>query len=210
MPDREYHRLARASRRSGSRLTFGLYRSSLWMGRDHLLSITEGPYSEDYKRFHFRDIQAITVCITNRRRIWNAVLSLLTVATFAALQRLFSSEVAIAVTLGLFGVPLLVNNIRGTTCKVYLRTLVQTEELASLDRLRKAHRILDRIRPLISTAQGQLTTEEISRRMQEAGASMAAAATVSAAQSRQSAQSPLGLSTLQRETVAPPVTEEIP
>jgi hypothetical protein len=179
------------------------------MGKDHLLNISEGPYSEEYKRFYFRDIQAITVCITQRRAVWNAVLSLLTVATFGTLQMFTSSVVAVAVCLGVFGVPLLVNNIRGTTCVVYLRTLVQTEELSSLNRLRKAQRILDRIRPLISTAQGQLTTEEISRRMQEAGASTASAATVSAAQSRQSAQSPLGLSTLQRETVAPPVTEEM-
>jgi hypothetical protein len=181
------------------------------MGKDHLLSISEGPYSEEYKRFYFRDIQAITVCITRRLEIWNVALSLLALATFGILQTFTSNTVAIAVSLGVFGVPLLVNNIRGTTCVVYLRTLVQTEELSSLNRLGKAHRILDRIRPLISTAQGRLTTEEISRRMQEAGASLAASAdTVSAGQSRQSAQSPLGLSTLPRETVAPPVTEEMP
>ena len=202
--------MARARRRSGFHVTLGLHRASLWMGKDHLLSISEGPYSEEYKRFYFRDIQAITVCITQRRRVWNAVLSFLTVATFGTLQTFTSNVAAVAVSLGVFGLPLLVNNIRGTTCVVYLRTLVQTEELSSLNRLRKAHRILDRIRPLISTAQGQLTTEEISRRMQETGISMAAAAaTVSAPQSRQSAQSPLGLSTLQRETAAPPVTEEM-
>ena len=89
------------------------------MGKDHLLNISEGPYSEEYKRFYFRDIQAITVCITQRRAVWNAVLSLLTVATFGTLQMFTSSVVAVAVCLGVFGVPLLVNNIRGTTCVVW-------------------------------------------------------------------------------------------
>jgi hypothetical protein len=74
MAEKEYFRLARARRRGqGFHVTFGLHRASLWMGMDHLLSISEGPYSEEYKRFFFRDIQAITVCITRRRMVWNSM-----------------------------------------------------------------------------------------------------------------------------------------
>jgi hypothetical protein len=69
---------------------------------------------------------------------------------------------------------LILNFFWGPSCKVQLRTAVQTEELASLSRVRQARRILNRIRPMIIEAQGQLTPEEVSFRMQEAARPAAA------------------------------------
>ena len=47
----------------------------LWLGDDHLLQVESmGGYSETYKRFYFRDIQAIIVQRTRTWVVWNIVL----------------------------------------------------------------------------------------------------------------------------------------
>jgi hypothetical protein len=57
-----------------------------------------------------------------------------------------------------------------------IRTAVQIEDLP-IRRLGKARKILERIRPLIAEAQGQLTPEEIQSQMQALAASPPAGAT---------------------------------
>jgi hypothetical protein len=205
MAETEYYRLTRSRRRSeGFRMSLGTKRASLWMGKDHLLSITENSYSEEYKRFYFRDIQAITVCVTRRRAILNVTLTIAMMASFAILRLMISAQMAAIVALAVFAVPFLVNNIRGTACKVFVRTMVQTEQLSSLDRIAKARQILDRIRPLISTAQGQLTADQLSERIKNLKSpTINPASTV-----REHFASPLNLSQIESEPVASPGTEE--
>jgi hypothetical protein len=78
---------------------------------------------------------------------------------------------AMAAFLGIVLVPfailLLVNNLSGATCACQIRTAVQTEELPSLRRVTQTRKVLDKIRPLIAAAQGQLTTGEVSAQMRE-------------------------------------------
>jgi hypothetical protein len=57
------------------------------------------------------------------------------------------------------------NTLMGPTCVCHLKTAVQTEELTPLRRLRRARKVLARVRPLIVAAQGELTPEEIAARM---------------------------------------------
>ena len=168
-----YQRLTRVRNRA----TFAFVaagRTSLWLGPDHLLCVDTNGYTETYKRFYFRDIQAITVQATNRRSVWNWILGLLT-ALCAALG-FFNFSAAAGPNPGailsffllfIFGIPLLLNNLFGRACTCQLRTAVQTEELASLSRVRKARKVLEKIRPLIAAAQGELTAEEISARLRE-------------------------------------------
>jgi len=178
MAEKEYHRLTGARSRSAFALAF-TSRSSLWLGRDHLLCIDTNGYTETYKRFYFRDIQAFTLVATNRRKVWNGVLLVPIVICLAGLANsLFSlprqDEVVIVawmVFTGLFAVPLLINNILGPACTCYLRTAVQIEELPSLNRLRRAHKVLARIRPFVIAAQGGMSPEEISSRMRAAAGS---------------------------------------
>ena len=47
-----YRRLTR------SRAGVGSY-SSLWLGADHVMQLSSTGYTESYRRFYFRDIQAI-------------------------------------------------------------------------------------------------------------------------------------------------------
>src|SRR5438045_8577020 len=76
MAEKEYQRLTRARSRSA----FGIVstgRSSLWLGKDHLLSIESTGYTENYKRLYFRDIQGICIRKTELGKIWNLVFTVL-------------------------------------------------------------------------------------------------------------------------------------
>jgi len=172
MPEKEYQRLTRARSRSAFSVVF-MSRSSLWLGKDHLLCVDSSGYTESYKRFYFHDIQAISLMGSKRRAIWNWILAIPTTFCLALLLTALSSRpyweqgmpIVYAIFTSLFGVPFLFNNLRGPTCICHLRTAVQIEELPSLNSLRCARRVLERIRPLIIAVQGQLTPEEISSRM---------------------------------------------
>lgn len=169
MAEKEYQRLTWARMRRTGLLTAFATRSSLWQGKDHLLCIDSNGYMEEYKRFYFRDIQAVTLVETKRRLIWNWVLGVLLAGCVGAWSiDLLSADgmstgtmiTAFVITL-LFALPLVLNNIYGPTCVCHLRTAVQTELLPSLNRLRRARKVLDRIRPLIEAAQGSISPEAI-------------------------------------------------
>ena len=148
-------------------------RSSLWLGKDHLLCIDSNGYGEDYKRFYFRDIQGLTMRRTRRRFWWTIVLlaSGLLALAVALFVRSMTGDVGANIFWGviaaLLGIPLIINLARGPTCVCHLHTAVQVEELPSLKRFRRARKVLDRLRPLIAGAQGQLAPEQIPARMQE-------------------------------------------
>jgi hypothetical protein len=176
MAEKEYRRLTGARMRWGGFFAVFATRSSLWLGRDHLLRIDSSGYTEEYKRFYFRDIQAITICQTRRRAVLNGVLGILLLPFAAMLMvALFSKGYGDNVGTVIFGaitcfiilVPLLYNIFAGTACSTYIRTAVQVEELPSLARQRRARKAIARLRPLIAEAQGQLTPEEIPARMSE-------------------------------------------
>ena len=184
MAEIQYRRLTRPRRRKGTVSVVTYSRSSLWLGDDHLLVIVSNGYAETYKRFYFRDIQAIAIRITSRRLIWNWVLGTTATIYLAAVNygfltgpgRDWSGLVTLLLLALIPAVPLLINNLLGSTCACTLRTAVQTEDLPSLCRLPKTRRILNLLRPLIAQAQGQLTSEEIPARLQAYTASGTATA----------------------------------
>jgi hypothetical protein len=60
------------------------------------------------------------------------------------------------------------NLILGRTCRCFLRTAVQTEQLPPLDRVRRAQKVFARLRPLIAAAQGgELAPETISEMLRQ-------------------------------------------
>ena len=180
MPQNEYQRLTRAT----ARVRFAAVRTShgsLWLGTDHLLSIDSTGYTENYKRFYFRDIQAITIEKTRIWQIWNFIwgtavfifiVLVVTTKPAGSPSGWSSDEIVSGIVFGgltmLFTLFLLINLLWGATCKCYLRTAVQIEELPSLRRIRKARKVLGKIRPLIVAAQGgELTPQIIAEKMQE-------------------------------------------
>jgi hypothetical protein len=193
--EKEYQRLTRSAVGGRGRITLTFTsRQSLWLAKDHLLSIRSNRFIEEYRRFYFRDIQAITLRRTRRRAIWNLALSLALLVVLASF--LSDSRPVLSANLwpwyllfAILSLPLLINNVRGPTCTCYIRTAVQMEELPSMNRVRKVSRILERIRPLIAEAQGELTAEQLSDGMQE----LARAAAATEAE-RRFVTSPLNLS----------------
>lgn len=180
MAEERYKRLTRERRRRWFALV-ELSRVSLWLGSDHLLFVERKGYTESYKRFYFRDIQAITVRRTNGRAFGNA---LLVVPAFICVLGVLTCTMTpanrVGITVwGIIGMPflvaMLINSLLGEACACQLRTAVQTEDLPSIRRVRQARKILDRIRPLIVTTQGQLTPEEVSQRLREAAQTESAA-----------------------------------
>jgi hypothetical protein len=139
-------------------------RVQLWRGEDHLLIVDWDGYREYYKRINYRDIQSIIVRRTSDALIANLVLGAVTLG-FVGLGLLVDDEVGMIILFvigGIFGLILLANLLQGSSCKCQLRTAVQSEDLHSLTRLPNARKALDRLRPLIVTAQGGvLATLEI-------------------------------------------------
>lgn len=147
-----------------------IYRQSLWLGSDHLLSVINRGYSEDYKRFYFRDVRAIQIRRTGLYRFLNLTMGLLllfclTIQLLAkiawewsdAAQLVFASCTAIA------ALTLLLNFLLGPTCEVHLYTAVHTERLTALVRMRTAQKAMALLRARIESVQGLLTHEEIQR-----------------------------------------------
>jgi hypothetical protein len=168
MAAREYIKLTPPRRTAGFAVVT-VTRSNLWLGSDHLLCVETEGFNESYRRFYFRDIQAITMRRTKRALVIGLVTGVLT-AGFAALAIVVDDEVGkwfLGVLAAVCGTPFLINLIYGPTCSCQLRTAVQTEHVPSLSRVRRARRVLNRLRPLIAEAQGQLAPEEITARFQE-------------------------------------------
>ena len=128
---------------------------SLYLGTDCLLQVASTGWSERYKRFYYEDIRAIVIRrTTSTMTILNVLLAILAL-----------SCVAVALSLGqpgfyvgaiILALPLLYNLLAGPTCVCHIYTSVQVEKLYSLRRLRTAHKVLARLRPLIEQAQGSL------------------------------------------------------
>jgi hypothetical protein len=133
-------------------------RTSLWLGKDHLLVIDTSGYTETYKRFHFRDIQALVLCRTDTW-LYQAVV-LAAFGSLFGLIAIFGGNAVVAWVFGslaaIFGILVLVDLLLGPSSKCYVRTAVQTEQLASLARVRRAQQVLATLRPLINSVQGEL------------------------------------------------------
>jgi len=173
MAQQRYQRLTR-ERGPAEFSILAMTRSSLWLGDDHLLLVECTGYTENYKRFFFRDIQSFTIRQTKTRAVWNwiwgAFLVISGLIAWAAGNSYSSATTGFIVggiLLSIFGIPLLLNNLWSPTCACEIRTAVQTESLPSLCRLRKTQRIMNLVRPMIIAAQGQLTGDEVSARLRE-------------------------------------------
>ena len=82
-----------------------------------------------------------------------------------------SSEVVVKYVFGgiagFFVLVLLIDLALGPSSACQIRTAAQIEDLPSLNRLRRARKVLERLRPLVVATQGELRPEEIPLRLQE-------------------------------------------
>ena len=137
----------------------------IWLGDDHLLYQLSTSFTEDYKRFYYRDIQAITIRKTKRFMIWNIILAALCLASgllAVSLGHTFSADPFLYMVALVSFVFLLLNLSMGPTCICQLYTFVSAEELYSLKRLRTARKALKIIVPLIEEKQRDMRVTGIS------------------------------------------------
>ena len=168
MAEKHYIKLT-PLRRTARFSVISVSRSNLWLGSDHILCVETEGFSENYRRFYFRDIQAITLRRTRRALVLGLITGLL--SALLGFSVLAVNDVAGKWVLGILAtvciIPFAVNLIYGPTCNCELRTAVQTESVPSMGRVRRARRVISRLRPLIAEAQGQLTPEEAALRFRE-------------------------------------------
>ena len=156
-PTQPYRRLA------GSLTVSGF--CQLYLAADHLLQAASTGYSERYKRFYLRDIQAIIVQETEAWKIWGVVAAV--PGAIALLIGLLVGDVG-GWILDALGAALLGAGLAsyagGPSCRCVLRTAVQTEPLPALKRIRRARQVLACLQPLIEAAQGPLPMGAVGRR----------------------------------------------
>jgi len=141
----------------------------LFQGPDHLLQVSSTGYSEFYKRFYYRDIQAIIVRQTHLGKLWSAVWGFpagLFGAIALVVQLNGGNGLALWIIAAVFVPGLAINLALGPTCACHVRTAVQIEKLPSLKRLRGAQKFIERLRPILAAVQGELNAEDIRARPQ--------------------------------------------
>lgn len=110
---------------------------------------------ENYHRFYFADIEAITVRQTTRGIFWNVALSLGLFVCLAIIRVKPGPHWVSGAFAGIFALLLILNISLGTTCVTQLQTRVQTRALP-IRRVRKALRVVDRIFQSIQAAQAEI------------------------------------------------------
>lgn len=148
-----YRRLPGLSRGYGAYL-------QLWEGEDHLLVVETTGYTEDYKRFYYRDIQAL-ILQRNRFRAFGNLLLGLACALASVPVIVFQPGLWALAIPGFLLVSLLINTLLGPTCTVRLITSVNDQRLSSIGRDRTFRKLLLRLGPRIEQAQGTLAREEL-------------------------------------------------
>lgn len=150
-----YRRLPGRGRRTSGCVSVGSTISTIWLASDHLL-LRESIYglSETYKRFYFRDIQAIIVRRTPRWIAWISVWTILSLVFFLCYVTAEWRGWSWPFFFGVCFVLTMIQLARGPSCVTYLVTAVQRELLGSLNTVRKARRGLKVLVPLIEQKQG--------------------------------------------------------
>jgi hypothetical protein len=134
-------------------------RVQLWRAEDHLLVVEWTGAKEYYKRIQFSDIQWTSIHRTDAHigttGVLVTLLLLFGIVSFLSPEPLarYTFLVLAFLVLGLLAAHLAA----GPTCKAYLATAVQVEELVSLTRMRKAQKVFAMLRPAILQAQSSLT-----------------------------------------------------
>lgn len=143
------------------RLTAGFSRNSLWLGKDHLLHVINRGYTEDYRRFYYRDIQAILLRETNTGVFLTIILAALTAGSLLVLAGSWFvwnwPTFVLAPLAGaslLWALILVFHLIAGRTCVCHLKTAVQLELLPSLFRVKTAKKAIALLRKRVDAQQG--------------------------------------------------------
>lgn len=133
--------------------------ASVWMAGDHLLSVRSYRVREEYKRFQFRDVQAIVVAQCPRfhistRSLFIAFIWLWAYGVGARLLPEWYNTAMWLMAAALVCAWLYISFAQSCRCRIL--TAVSSDELPSVYRTWTARRFLDQVEPDIAAVQGSL------------------------------------------------------
>ncbi len=153
-----YRRLARGTMAM-------IMRCSLWLGDDHLLSVKSTGYTEEYLRIYLKDLKGV---IAQRTKTWMLLNILLGIVVgLCSIGILSTSDIFSpgTIALGFFCLPFLVglvlNLVKGPTCKTNLLTPLGLVAIPALQRTRRVTRLIKELRPLVAAQQGSMLRSEL-------------------------------------------------
>lgn len=151
----KYKRLGRTSTYAANWLVGPMIRVRLFLGPDHLLLVEKIWFRETYRRFFFKDIQAFVLHKTNHWLGTNLGLAIAAIlfGLFAIVSANQTGALVLGIVTGCFLLFLGLNIAAGPTCRCYLKTAVQFQQLHALKRPRHLRKLLDRIRHNIVLSQ---------------------------------------------------------
>jgi hypothetical protein len=136
-----------------------LFGSSVWLGSDHLLLVKSARFREDYKRFYFRDIQAIAAAEAPRFHIStrSALIGYCWLVALGVSAAIPYGHGVLAWVVAPVGILLIaawayLSAKRSCRCRIY--TAVSADELTSLYRTWTLRRFLHEVLPYVEQAQG--------------------------------------------------------
>jgi hypothetical protein len=148
------------------------HKFTLWLAEDHILAVESNYYTEIYKRFYFKDFQALIVRKTDSLSLITgiiaAIMCVFLIILLAGIARhnrgltIFASVFLLSLT-----IKLAVHLIRGTTCACHLKMPLAVHELPSLCRMKYARLVLEQLTPLVQKFQGTMSVDEIRSRIHE-------------------------------------------
>ncbi len=130
--------------------------SSVWLGPDHLLLVKSYRFREEYKRYHFKDIQAIAIAQVPRfhfstRSAGIAVLWI--IALLLSNRFSYGAPLLWIAAAALFAAWIYVSESRSCICRIY--TAVSADELPSVYRTWVAARFLRDVESRVAEVQGE-------------------------------------------------------
>ncbi|HLJ48490.1 MAG TPA: hypothetical protein VKU01_20890 [Bryobacteraceae bacterium] len=135
-------------------------RHKLWLGSDHLLAVRTALFWEEYRRFYFRDIQALVLTEVENSGVYYGYL-IAGIAAVLALGLAFNGHPVWAVLAGLIALPVFAITYALPDCRVFVKTQVSWEHLRSLKRLQKAREAVADLRREIEMVQGTYNASEV-------------------------------------------------
>lgn len=133
--------------------------ASLWLGSDHLLSVRRTAFSEEYRRYYFNEIQAISVQYDPSKKglTVDLIVTGLAVALIATLA--IKHLVAFIPLTTIATIIYLWVRLRRPNCKTYIQTAANTDLVPALSRIRSTPKVFARIEPLIRESQANFPVE---------------------------------------------------
>ncbi len=140
-------------------------RSALLLADDHLLMVRKSWFSEEYRRFFLRDIEAITVRYTAAGIIGNVIFALTLLGAIALLYSLNAMDsITSWVALALLALVWVIWLAGGGTCEARLHTAVATYPLPSLSHRNPSMRALSLLDDAIRREQQEAGDQQRTRR----------------------------------------------